>query len=109
MSPLMALSVISLQCRSWDAIGGKADIRRSRWLHRPDADDPACVKTRTSAKCRKHNSPTRHRTSRVQYVLTLRDAIARRYFYVWRDRWSFRTAKTRNGSRTSVATQVQQY
>jgi hypothetical protein len=26
--------------------------------------------------------------------LTLRDAIARRYFYVWRDRWSFRTAKT---------------
>jgi hypothetical protein len=24
----------------------------------------------------------------VQYDLTLRDAIARRYFYVWRDRWS---------------------
>jgi hypothetical protein len=32
----------------------------------------------------------------VQYDLTLRDAIARRYFYVWRDRWSFRTAKTRS-------------
>jgi hypothetical protein len=31
--------------------------------------------------------------------LTLRDAIARRYFYVWRDRWSFRTAKTRVGHR----------
>jgi hypothetical protein len=30
----------------------------------------------------------------VQYDLTLRDAIAQRYFYVWRDRWSFRTAKT---------------
>jgi hypothetical protein len=30
----------------------------------------------------------------VQHDLTLRDAIARRYFYVWRDRWSFRTAKT---------------
>src|SRR5215475_12592173 len=55
-----------------------------------------CVKTHTSAECRKHNSPVRHRTSRVQYDLTLRDAIARRYFYVWRDRWSFRTAKTLN-------------
>jgi len=33
-----------------------------------------------------HNSPARHRTSRVQYDLTPRDAIARRYFYVWRDR-----------------------
>jgi len=58
------------------------------------ANDPACVKTHTSAKCRKHNSPTRHRTSRVQYVLTLRDAIDQRDFYVWRERWSFRTAKT---------------
>jgi hypothetical protein len=35
----------------------------------------------------------------VQYDLTLRDAIARRYFYVWRDRWSFRTAKTQPGRR----------
>jgi hypothetical protein len=59
--------------------------------------DPGCVKTHTSAKCRKHNSPARHRTSRVQYDLTLTDAIARRYFYVWRDRWSFRTAKTQTG------------
>jgi len=32
----------------------------------------------------------------MQYDLTLKDAIARRYFYVWRDRWSFRTAKTLN-------------
>ena len=64
-----------------------------RWLGY-DANDRPCVKTHTSAKCRKHNSPARHRTSRVQYDLTLRDAIARRYFYVWRDRWSFRTAKT---------------
>jgi hypothetical protein len=61
--------------------------------------DPGCVKTHTSAKCRKHNSPARHRTSRVQYDLTLRDAIARRYFYVWRDRWSFRTAKTQSRHR----------
>jgi hypothetical protein len=33
----------------------------------------------------------------VQYDLTPTDAIAQRYFYVWRDRWSFRTAKTHNG------------
>src|SRR6266478_6914692 len=58
-----------------------------------DVNDPGCVKTHTSAKCRKHNSPARHRTSRVQYNLTLRDAIDQRYFYVWRARWSFRTAK----------------
>src|SRR5258708_10200667 len=64
---------------------------------RCDAFDPGCVKNHTSAKCRKHNSPARHRTSRVQYDLTLRDAIARRYFYVWRDRWSFRTAKPESG------------
>src|SRR5262245_10454946 len=37
-------------------------------------------------KCRKHTSPARHQASRVQYDLTPRDAIARRYFYVWRDR-----------------------
>src|SRR5215831_18320431 len=61
------------------------------------AFDPGCVKTHTSSKCRKHNSPARHPTSRVQYDLTLRDAIAQRYFYVWRERRSFRTAKTRCG------------
>src|SRR5215475_5040638 len=60
----------------------------------PSIHDRPCVKTHTSAKCRKHNSPARHRTSRVQYDLTVSDAIARRYFCVWRDRWSFRTAKT---------------
>src|SRR6266404_6581334 len=69
-------------------------MRRPPAPYRSDANDPGCVKTHTSAKCRKHNSPARHRASRVEYDLTLRDAIARRYFYVWRDRWSFRTAKT---------------
>src|SRR6266436_4065269 len=80
--------------------------RRGRGVTRPPAqrqrrtvfvyfdNDRACVKTHTSAKCRKHNSPARHRTSLVQYDLTPTDAIAQRYFYVWRDRWSFRTAKT---------------
>src|SRR5215475_3624002 len=81
--------------RSWGAgSSGRCNTRliRTLSLHRRMADsDRPCVKTHTSAKCRKHNSPARHRTSRVQYDLTLRDAIARRYFYVWRDRWSFRT------------------
>src|SRR5262245_9078635 len=76
--------------RSWESNGLKRTRRLSAVHDRP------CVKTHTSAKCRKHNSPARHRTSRVQYDLTLRDAIARRYFHVWRDRWSFRTAKTRS-------------
>src|SRR5262249_21303615 len=40
----------------------------------------ACVKTHTSAKCRKHNSPARHRTSRAQYDLTPRDAICSEIF-----------------------------
>ena len=30
--------------------------------------DPGCVKTHTSAKCRKHNSPARHRTWRVLFL-----------------------------------------
>src|SRR5260221_4742052 len=64
--------------------------------------DPGCVKTHTSAKCRKHNSPARHRTSRVQYNLTLRDAIDQRYFYVWRERRSFRTAKTHLRHRRAI-------
>src|SRR5258708_38965675 len=77
--------------RSW----GVERTQRGRRLWA--VHDPGCVKTHTSAKCRKHNSPARHRTSRVQYDLTLRDAIDQRYFYVWRARWSFRTAKTLSG------------
>src|SRR6266550_3323661 len=76
------------------AIGGIADMPQMSRAPRCDAIDPGCVKTHTSVKCRKHNSPARHRSSRVQYDLTLRDAIARRYFYVWRNPWSFRTTKT---------------
>jgi len=72
------------------------------------ANDRPCVKTHTFAKCRKHNSPTRHRTSRVQYVLTLRDAIDQRDFYVWRERWSFRTTKTQSGRRPTRNPAVQQ-
>src|SRR6266540_3218117 len=79
------------------AFGGAADMAGLAAGLVPVENDPGCVKTHTSAKCRKHNSPARHRTSRVQYDLTLSDAIVRRYFYVWRDRWSFRTAKTQLG------------
>jgi hypothetical protein len=59
--------------------------------------DPRCVKTHTSAKCRKDNSPTRRRTPRVQYDLTLRYAIASKRFHVCSKRWSFYTAKTHSG------------
>src|SRR5260221_5475789 len=69
------------------------------------AFDRACVKTHTSAKCRKHNSPARHRTSLVQYDLTPTDAIAQRYFYVWRDRSSFRTAKSQSVDVTTAVFQ----
>jgi hypothetical protein len=53
-------------CRSWAAF------------------DPGCVKTHTSAKCRKYNSPTRYRTfaSRAQHLSTPRCAISSRCFYV---------------------------
>src|SRR5262245_4521591 len=61
------------------------------------APDPGCVKTHTSAKCRKNNSPTRHRTPRVQYDLTLRYAIASRSFCARSKGWSFYTAKTQSG------------
>jgi hypothetical protein len=76
----------------------KLGVERTQSGHAATAEsDPGCVKTHTSAKCRKHNSPAMHRTSRVQYDLTPRDAIARRYFYVCCERWSFRTAKTHLG------------
>jgi hypothetical protein len=84
--------------RSW---GGKADIGRNRCLLWSAAFDPGCVKTHTSEKCRKNNSPTMHPTSRVQYDLTLRNPIARRCFYVRGKRWSFHTAKTHSGPQSS--------
>src|SRR5262245_60622789 len=45
---------------------GARVIRTSRRHRRMNDSDRPCVKTHTSAKCRKHNSPVRHRTSRVQ-------------------------------------------
>src|ERR1051326_7000088 len=35
-----------------------------------DVNDPGCVKTHTSAKCGKYNSPMRLRAARRQYDLT---------------------------------------
>ena len=62
-------------------------------------DDPGCVKTHTSAKCRKYNSPGRYHASRVQYDLTLRYAISSRSLYERSKSWSFYTAKTQSGHR----------
>jgi hypothetical protein len=50
---LVALRLISLRCQSSDAIGGEADMPRPQAAYRSDATDLACVKTHTSAKCRK--------------------------------------------------------
>src|SRR5262245_21619478 len=75
--------------------------RRAAGLHRFVAastalslTDPGCVKNHTSEKCGKNTSPTMRPTSRVQYDLTFRYAIARRCFYVRGKRWSFHTTKT---------------
>src|SRR5262249_40575789 len=66
----------------YDRFGSKAAEMIGTTRRVMSASRPGCVKTHTSAKCRKHNSPARHRTWRVQYDLTLRDAIASRCFYV---------------------------
>jgi hypothetical protein len=58
------------------------------------AYDPGCVKTHTSAKCRKNNSQATHRNSSPQYDLTFRCAIAARCFYVCGEYRSFHTAET---------------
>ena len=63
----------------------------------PVANDPACVKTHTWAKCRKCNSPVWHPTVRPQhYQFSLR-AISPRCFYARGGRWSFHTAWAMTG------------
>src|SRR5215813_15640700 len=61
------------------------------------AFEPGCVKTHTSAKCRKNNSPTRYRAESAQDDLAPLCAISPRCFYVRGARWSFHTAKTHTG------------
>src|SRR5262249_51732355 len=55
----------------------EADMTRRPLVHRQVTNDPGCVKTHTSAKCRKYNSPTRHRTSRAQHHF---DSMMRNFF-----------------------------
>src|SRR5262249_22085382 len=93
----MAQSGHSPSRRSMSTFGGKADITDSARQGLLSANDPGCVKTHTSAKCRKNNSSRRHHTSRRQGDLTLRRAIASRCFYVYGECWSFHTAKTQSG------------
>src|SRR5262244_2843765 len=70
------------------------------------ANDPGCVKTHTSAKCRKNNSPTRYRAESAQDDLAPLCAIPPRCFYVRGARWSFHTAKTQSGHRRGLSTPV---
>src|SRR5262245_9651238 len=86
-------------CRAQPQVrfGGEADMNRQARLVGSVENDPGCVKTHTSAKCRKNNSPGRHHASRVQYDLILRYAIPSRSFYARGESWSFYTAKTHLG------------
>src|SRR6266404_9834349 len=76
---------------SWRADSQSRSVARSR-------NYPMC-KTHTSAKCRKNNSPATHRSSSVQYDLTLRYGITPRCFYVRGEYRSFHTTKTQSGHR----------
>src|SRR5262249_30611478 len=77
-------------------LGGEVD-RTYHGHHGNDVNDPGCVKTHTSAKCRKSNSPTRYRAESAQDDLAPLCAISPRCFYVRGARWSFHTAKTHTG------------
>src|SRR5262245_10554358 len=55
---------------------------------RKSGADLACVKTHTSAKCRKNNSPSRHRTCWCAVSSTLKYAIPPKCFYVCGECWS---------------------
>ena len=63
--------------------------------------DLACVKTHTSAKCKKYNSPVRRCAARPQHDLTLTTRNSSEIFYARGRRLSFHTAKTRNGHATT--------
>jgi hypothetical protein len=80
-------------------MSGAVDSGRESGHGNIDANDPGCVTTHTSAKCRKYNSPTECRTSHALHLSTPRCAISSRCFYVCEGRGSFRTAKTQSGIR----------
>src|SRR5215510_8312172 len=61
--------------------------------------DPGCVKTHTSAKCGKYNSPILYGAVGAQHDLTLRMRPSSEMFYARRRRASFHTAKTQSGHR----------
>src|SRR5262245_54715849 len=80
MSPELALSVISLLRSDSVAFGCEADMRTVDRSNQSDVNDSGCVKTHTSAKCRKYNSPTLHRAVCAQHDLTPWSTISSRYF-----------------------------
>src|SRR5215831_17002345 len=68
-----------------------------RMAHQPVANDPGCVKTHTSAKCEKWNSPMLHRALCTQQDLTLATRNSSEIFYARGRCLSFHTAKTQSG------------
>src|SRR5262245_60472740 len=70
--------------------------RTSLHCIRTSAFDPGCVKTHTSAKCGKYNSPIPSEAVGVQHDLTLRMRTSSEVFYARSGRPSFHTTKTRS-------------
>src|ERR1700758_5210271 len=61
------------------------------------ANDPGCVKTHTSAKCRKYNSVSRLGDAVRRCALTPEYGISPKFFYALAALRSFCTAKTHGG------------
>jgi hypothetical protein len=59
---------------------GAAEVRGRGGLGRFVANDPGCVKTHTSVKCKKYNSPTWDPAMLAQYDLTL---MMRNFFEIF--------------------------
>ena len=84
----------------WEAISPRSEVCSVN-ISRPDTDvaewsvhDPGCVKTHTSGKCRKYNSPAWHPTACPQHYQFSWRAIPPRCFYARGGRWSSRAAST---------------
>src|ERR1019366_8254791 len=75
-------SIFSLKAkvlrRSVETTGVKQTCPGHRGM---SAFDPGCVKTHTSEKCRKYNSPTWHSTVCPQHYQFSYRAISQKYFY----------------------------
>src|ERR1019366_4136045 len=76
-----------------------SDNNGQRWILAGDglsANDLGCVKTHTSEKCRKYNSPTWHPTVCPQHYQFSYRAISQKYFYARGGRATLSSKKPRS-------------